>query len=79
MAALAISVQNVEKAGTNMLLVHADSIFVGLAVFQAQAPCAWGVLVLILSIINILLMLTNFVGSMLGCAAGLIALAKLKV
>lgn len=31
MAASIISMQNVDQAGTNMLLVHVDSIFVGLA------------------------------------------------
>ena len=87
MAASAISMQNVDQAGTNMLLVHVDSIFVGLAtgfmvvsfgfaMFHAPAHSrTWGTLVLVLSIISIIFVRTNFVGAVLGSVAGLIALA----
>ncbi|MGH9934148.1 MAG: hypothetical protein ACRD3Z_03425 [Nitrososphaerales archaeon] len=82
-----ISVQNVDQAGTNILLVHIDSIFVGLAtgfmvgsfdfaMFHAPAHShIWGTLVLVLSIISIIFVRMNFVGAVLGSVAGLIALA----
>lgn len=64
MAASIISMQNVDQAGTNMLFVHVDSIFVGLATgfivvsfgfAMLHAPAhsrTWGTLVLVLSIIR---------------------------
>ena len=87
MAPSIILMQNVDQAGTNMLFVHVDSIFVGLAtgfmvvsfgfaMFHAPAHSrTWGTLVLVLPIISIIFVRTNFVGAVLGSVAGLIALA----